>query len=159
VHDHQGRGRALAAATVGALALAVGLGGCGGGGDGLDKAALVKKVNAICAKYAKEGNDLKAPSDISDAGQAKTFFDKAHDIAKRQQDDLEGLKAAEAVKAQYAAMTKATGKATTLLGQLADAAGAKDLDKGQKLLQQLQPASQQVDKTAGAIGAKRCASA
>jgi hypothetical protein len=146
------------AATACALA-AAGLAGVGcGGGDALAKKDLAAKANQICAKYSKEGDKLKAPSDISDPKQAQAFFAKAHDIAKRQQDDLEALTAADDVKTAYADMTQATGKATTLLGDLEAAAKAKDAAKGAKLLQQLQPDSQAVDRTAKAVGATGCAS-
>jgi hypothetical protein len=150
--------RGAAAGAV--LAVALAAAGCGGGGgsDRLSKKELAAKANAICARYSKEGDRLTAPKDITDAKQARAFFTKAHDIAKRQQDDLERLKPAASAKAQYAAMTGATGKATTLLGDLARAAAAKDAEKGASLLQHLQPDSDDVDRTANALGATRCAS-
>jgi hypothetical protein len=143
-----------------AAGLAVAAAGCGGGGDDetLDKAALAKKANAICTKYAKEGRKIEAPKDINDADQAKAYFDKAHDVIQRQQDELEDLKPAAAVKDDYEAMTSAMRKALTLLADLADAAGSKDMAKGSELLQKVQPASDAVDKTVAAVGASACGS-
>jgi hypothetical protein len=152
---------ALALAAAATLAVA-GCGGDdeggGGGGDALSKSELVEEANAICAKYAKEGDALKPPENIGDPSQAADFFDKANDIARRQQDDLEALTPAEDVKAQYDAMTRATGKATTLLADLTKAAESKDAEEGAKLLQDLQPVSDEVDKTARALGVTNCAS-
>lgn len=154
----RGFGAALAAAALVAAGCGGDDGGSGGGGDALAKAELVKRANAICAKYSKEGDSLKAPENIADAGQAADFFEEAQDIAGRQQDELEGLTPADDVKADYDAMTAATGKATNLLSDLADAAEGKDAGKGAQLLQQLQPASDDVDKTATKLGATNCAS-
>jgi hypothetical protein len=148
------------AGAVAALAVALAAAGCGGGGgdDRLSKQELATKANAICARYSQEGDRLTAPKDITDPKQAHAFFAKAHDIAKRQQDALERLKPAASAKAQYTAMTGATGKATALLGDLTAAAAAKDAQKGANLLQRLQPDSDAVDRTANALGATRCAS-
>jgi hypothetical protein len=143
------------AVAVGVAAFAAA--GCGSG-DALSRADLRAKANDICAKYSKEGDALKAPDDIGDPKQAQAFFDKAHDIAKRQQDDLEALTPADEVKDDYQALTKATGKATTLLGDLAQAAQDSDADKGARLLRRLQPDSKAVDEAAKAVGATRCAS-
>jgi hypothetical protein len=149
------------------LALAFTLPACGGGdgGDGggggaeaLPKAQLVKRANAICARYAKEGDALKAPKDITDPAQASAFFEDAHDIAKRQQAELEGQRPADGARAQYTAMTRATRRATRLLADLAAAAKAKDARKGASLLRRLQPDSDAVDRAANALGATRCAS-
>src|SRR4051794_22072128 len=130
--------------------------GCGSG-DALSKSELAAKANEICTKYSKEGDALKAPANIGDPEQAHAFFEKAHGIAKRQQDDLEALSPADDVKDAYADLTRATGKATTLLDDLAQAAQAKDADKGAQLLQQLQPDSKAVDQAAKAVGATDCA--
>lgn len=155
------RGVAAVLALVPVLAGCGGGGGNGGGGGAnaaLDKAELAKRANAICSRYAKEGDALKAPKDITDPAQAKAFFDRAHDIAERQQSELLGLRPTAAARAQYRAMTKATGDATTLLEDLAVAAKARDARKGADLLRRLQPDSDAVDKAANALGATRCAS-
>ena len=144
--------------AAGCTAVALGVAGCGGGGDeALSKKELGEQASAICAKYSKEGDKLKAPEDITDAEAAGKFFGDAADISKRQQDELEGLEPADSVKDDYAALTKATGKATTLLADLESAAKDKDASNGGKLLQQLQPISDEVTKTAKAVGADDCA--
>jgi hypothetical protein len=129
--------------------------GCGGG-DGLDKKALADKANAICSKYSKQGEALGSP-DLADPKKAEDYFTKAKDLAGKQQDELEGLTPAKDVKSDYDALTKATGDATTLLGDLADAASAKDQKKGVELVQKLTPISAAVDSAAKKIGATNCA--
>jgi outer membrane PBP1 activator LpoA protein len=143
--------------VVAALAAALALAGCGGGSHGLSTRALAAKANAICARYAKEGDRLTAPKDITDPRQALAFFARAHDIAARQQAELVKLVPAKAAKAPYAAMTSATGRATRLLDDLAAAARANDANQGANLLGRLQPDSDAVDRTARALGAGRCA--
>jgi hypothetical protein len=144
----------LAALACAALVAA----GCGGGGGGeLSKKALAKKANAICTKFSKEGEKLGSP-DLSNPGKAADYFDKATALAQKQQDELEALKPASDVKADYGKLTKATGEATKLLGDLADAAKAKDQKKGVELIQKLTPISSQVDEAAKAVDATACAS-
>ena len=131
--------------------------GCGGGGgDALSKSDLAKKANAICAKYSKEGEKLGSP-DLSDPKKAEDYFSKAKDLAGRQQDELEGLTPADDVKADYEKLTNATGDATQLLSDLADAAQAKDQKKGVELVNKLQPISNAVNTAARDIGATSCA--
>jgi hypothetical protein len=143
--------KTISAAIVASLMIA----GCGGGG-GLEKKALVGKANAICEKYAKRGEALGSP-DLTDPTKAEDFFNKAHDLAREQQDELVALKPADDVKADYGKLTKATGDATTLLGDLAAAAKAKDQQKGVELIQKLRPVSSAVDTAAKKIGADGCA--
>jgi hypothetical protein len=140
-----------------ALAAALLLAGCGGGTDGLGQRALAAKANAICGRYAAEGRRLTPPQDITDPRQAVAFFTRAHDIAARQQAELARLKPAKAARPAYEALTRATGAATTLLGQLAAAARAKDANRGADLLQRLQPESDAVDRAAKPVGARSCA--
>ena len=149
-----GKRAALGCAAAAAMLTAA---GCGGD-DALSKKELASEANKICAKYSKEGDKLKAPQNIGDPEQASKFFADAHDIAKRQQDDLEALTPADDVKQDYEAMTAATGKATTLLADLQTAAEDKDAKKGAELLQELEPESKKVDEAANAIGATTCAS-
>src|SRR3954465_7796712 len=129
--------------------------GCGGGG-GLSKKELADQANDICAKYSKEGQKLGSP-DLSDPKKAEDYFNQATDLAQRQQDDLEGLDPADEVKADYEKLTKATGDATGLLSDLADAAKAQDQKKGVELVQKLTPISAAVDSAAKDIGATSCA--
>ena len=96
------------------------LAGCGGS-DGLSRKDIAKKANAICAKYSKQGENLGSP-DLTDPAKAEDYFGKAKDLTQKQQGELEDLKPAESVKADYKKMTDATGEVTTLLGDgLADA--------------------------------------
>jgi hypothetical protein len=141
----------ISTACLAALAVA----GCGGG-DGLDKKALADKANAICEKYSKQGEALGSP-DLADPKKAEDYFSKATDLANKQQDELEALKPADDIKADYAKLTKATGDATGLLGDLAAAAKAADQKKGVELVQKLTPISAAVDEAAKKVGADSCA--
>ncbi len=129
--------------------------GCGGS-DGLARKDLAKKADAICAKYSKQGEDLGSP-DLTDPAKAETYFTKAKELTEKQQGELEDLKPAESVKADYKKMTDATGEVTTLLGDLASAAKAKDNKKGVSLIQKLTPLSAKVDAAASDVGADGCA--
>ena len=133
--------------------------GCGGGGGGgeLSKADLAKKANAICADYSKQGTSLGSP-DLSDPAKAEDYIRKAQDLASKQQDELKALKPDSKVKPDYDKLLDATGQATDLLGQLADAAADKDQKKGAELVSKLTPLSADVDSAASAVGAKSCAS-
>lgn len=129
--------------------------GCGGS-NGLPRKQLAKKANAICAKYSKQGQNLGSP-DLTDPRKAEAYFTKAKALTTKQQDELEGLKPADSVKADYKKMTDATGEVTTLLGDLAAAAKAKDNKKGVALIQKLTPLSAKVDSAASGVGANACA--
>ncbi len=139
-----------------AVGAALALAGCGGD-EGLTRAQLADKANAICAKYSAQGEKLGTP-DLTDPAKAEDYFDQAKDLARSQQDELEGLEPAEDVKADYGKLTEATGDATKLLSDLAEAAEARDREKGVELVEQLTPISSAVDSAAGAIGADDCAS-
>jgi uncharacterized protein YgfB (UPF0149 family) len=145
----------LARVAVAALACAVTVAGCGGGG-GLSKKQLAGRANAICARYATEGQRLGRP-DLSVPNKAEDYFVKAAALARRQQAELAGLHPADDVKADYEKLTKATGDATKLLSDLAAAAKARDQQKRDELIQQLRPISEAVDSTAKVIGADDCA--
>lgn len=131
--------------------------GCGGS-SGLSKPDLAKKASAICAKYSQKGKALGSP-DLNDPKQAEDYFVKATALARSQQNELEGLTPADAVKADYAKLTKATGDATNLLADLASAARARDRKKGIALVQKLQPISTAVANAANTIGAGACGGA
>jgi hypothetical protein len=138
------------------LLLVLALGGCGS--SGLRRAALARRADAICAKYAKKAKALGAP-DLAAAGKAASYFTRAHDLAQQQQTELAGLEPATAAKPDYDAMTKATGDVTRLFGDLAAAAKAKDRKRGAKLLTTLTPLVAQVSDTAKTVGAKNCGGA
>lgn len=138
-----------------AACAAVFVAGCGGSA-GLSRKALAKKANAICAKYSKQGKELGSP-DLTDPKKAQTYFLEAKQLTAKQQGELEGLEPAESVRADYKKMTDATGQVTTLLGDLADAAKAKDNKKGVALIQKLTPLSAKVSSAASGVGASGCA--
>ena len=138
-----------------ALAAALAVAGCGGG-DELGKAELAKKADAICIKYTKQAENLGQPN-LSDPKKAEGYFNKAKDLAQKQQDELTDLTPASDVKADYSKLTKASQGATDLLGDLAKAAGDQDKKKATELAQKLEPLSADVKSAANSIGADSCA--
>jgi vacuolar-type H+-ATPase subunit I/STV1 len=140
---------------LGALA-ALAVAGCGGD-EGLKKADLAKKANAICKKYAEEGKKLGQP-DLSDPAKAEEYFQKAADLAAKQQDELADLKPVDSLKSDYDKLVNVSQDATDLLGDLASAAGDKDREQGAKLIQDLTKTSQELDDAATAVGATDCTS-
>ena len=138
-----------------ALVLAAVLAGCGD--DGLDRAALAERANAICTKYAEQGRELGSP-DLTDPTQAEEYFGRAEELARAQQEELEALDPAEDVGEDLDRLTAATAKAVELLADLHDAAEAEDRERGIELAQELTPLTAEVDAAAAAIGAEDCAS-
>lgn len=141
--------------TIVAACAALIVAGCGGS-NGLTRKQVAKKANAICAKYSQQGKDLGTP-DLSDPKKAEDYFTKAEALTTKQQKELEAVKPADSVKKDYTGLTSATGEVTALLGDLADAAKAKDNKKGVQLIQKLTPLSAKVDATAKQVGADSCA--
>jgi molybdopterin converting factor small subunit len=138
-----------------AALLAAALAGCGD--EALDREALGERAGAICAKYAEQGRELGSP-DLADPAQAREYFGRAEELARRQQSELEELEPADDVAADYARLTDATEEAVGLLGDLADAAEDEDRARGVELAQRLAPLTSKVDAAARAIGADDCAS-
>lgn len=130
----------------------VGAAGCGG----QSRKELTKKANAICARFSKQGAALGSP-DLTDPAAAKTYFTKAATLAKKQQDELEGLDPSGDAKDDFDALTSATGRATKLLDDLAAASGDQTGDRYRGLVKSLSSISDDVDRSAQALGAQTCA--
>jgi hypothetical protein len=145
-------------ATIAALGLAA-CGGDdeGGGGGALAKADIAKKANEICAKYDKEADGIKEPTNIANATEAAPYFRSIADIGQKRQDELEGLEPADEVKADYESFTTEQKKLVDLVDQIAAAAEAKDAQKGAELLQQASTADKPAEAAAKKIGATTCA--
>lgn len=147
---------------VGVLAsvVALGLGACGGddddGGGALAKADLAKKANEICAKYDKEAEGVKQPTNLANANEAAPYFRKIHEIGANRQKDLEGLEPADDVKANYDAFLTAQKAIVDVVDQIATAAESKDAQKGAQLLQQAQTLDKPSEDAAKKIGANTC---
>lgn len=133
------------------MGAAVGGAGCGG----LSRKQLVKRTDAICARYAKQGRALGSP-DLTDLAKAEPFFTKAAGLARRQQAELRDLDASGDAEKDFTALTDATGKATKLLAGLGSAAGARQQARFYGLVQQLESANQGVNDAAKALGARSC---
>ncbi len=145
----------IVAVAVPALALTA----CGSSSDkSLDQKALAAKADAICVSYNKQAKAIAQPKNINDPAQAAAYFQAAHDLAKKQRDELGGLKPADAVKTKWAAYLAAYDEGTTYFQQLADAAKAKDQAAGQKLLTGFQTLSTKINGAADAVGATTCGS-
>jgi hypothetical protein len=145
------------AAPIAALA-ALSLAACGGGSDdkALGKADLVKKVNAICAANDKKAADIKTPTNIADATQAAPYFRKLSDLAKAQHEDITALKPADSIKSDFDSFVAEEQKAIDLITGLADAAEAKDAQKGAELLSKVN-ANTEYKAAADKLGASSCA--
>lgn len=140
----------------------LGLAACGGGdggGDTLSKAELAKQANAICRQASKDLDTLaKDGGNTTDAKVAATFFDKATKLAEKQTADLEKLKPASDVKADYQTLLTELRKGTKILEDLGAAAKAKDATKGQALLTQVDAVDKAVNAAAVKVGATACGS-
>jgi hypothetical protein len=144
-----------------AIVAALTLGACGGddgGGDTLAKADLAKKANEICAKYDKESDGVKQPTNVANANEAAPYFRSIHEIGQKRQDDLTALKPADDVKADYDAFLAVQKKLVDLIDQIATAAEKKDAATGAKLLAQAQTGGLDKESTdaANKVGAKTC---
>lgn len=149
--------KGLRIAVIGGVA-ALAVAGCGGGSDNaLSKAELAKAANKICQKYAAEGQKLGQP-ELSDPAKAQEYFNKAADLAKKQEGELSDLDPASDVQADWDKLIKSSQDATKLLNDLASAAGSKDQEQGAKLIQDLTTVSQQLDDAASKVGATDCTS-
>lgn len=138
---------------------AVALAACGSSSDStLSKSDLVAKADKICANYNAKAKKLAQPNDITNAAQAATYFQSAHDLAQQQADEFAALKPADDVKDQWNAYVQANKQGTDYLQQLADAAKAKDATKGQQLLGGYQGLADSINSKADALGAKACGS-
>jgi len=139
---------------------ALGLAACGGdddGGGALAKADLAKKANEICAKYDKEAEGVKQPTNVADANEAAPYYRSIADIGEKRQGELEGLEPADAVKADYDAFVAEQKKLVELVDQIASAAESKDAAKGAELLQQAASAGKPAEEASKKIGATSCA--
>jgi hypothetical protein len=146
-----------------ACVAALGLSACGGddddggSGDTLAKAEIAKKANEICKKYDKEANGIKEPTNIANATEAAPYFRSIHEVGQKRQDDLEALKPADDVKADYESFITEEKKLVDLVDQIATAAEKKDAAKGQQLLESAQTADKPAEAAAKKIGANSCA--
>lgn len=130
--------------------------GCGGS-DGLDRAELADRADAICSKYAEQARQLGEP-DLASLQEAEQYFTRTHELATEQQEELDALEPAEADAADFNRLTTATAKSTDLLARLAAAGRAGDDERLRSLFQELPPLVTEVDDAARTIGAESCAS-
>jgi hypothetical protein len=137
-----------------ALATSFAIAGCGGS-DGLAKADLAKKADAICATAKADSLKLKQPTDFAtNPSAAATYLEKVSALTHKESDDLAALTPADDVKADYDALVAAEKKLVTGLDGVVAKAKAKDAS-GLKDLSALDP--KDFVAASNKIGAKGCA--
>lgn len=128
--------------------LLLALAGCGE--DGLDRAELADRADAICVEYDKQARAL-GELDLADEQRAATYFEQAADLAGRQQSELERLEPAEDAQAAFDRFVEASAKARAALADAAEATPTRA-----ELLADIEPLAAEIDAAADELGAARC---
>jgi hypothetical protein len=148
--------RSIVSATALAATVGLTLSACGGGSSGLSRTDLATKANAICKSVNAKLDAVPAPSasGIQDAPTAAAYFDKLLPIVTSAQSQVEGLKADDDAKADWAAFVKAEASSTNLLKSVdakahaADPSGLSDLQtEGPKTDAAVNAAAQKIGAT------------
>lgn len=131
--------RALIASLAVFASLGAGLTACGGSSkkdDGLSRAELGTKANAICKAGETALAKIPQLSNIQDAAAAAAYFSKVAPVHQNVTDQLAALKPAADVKVDWAAFMVQTNANNALLKTIEAKAEAKDasgLDDVKKL--------------------------
>ena len=146
-----------------ALALLAGA-GCGGDGDdgdggGLERTALSRQADAICAKANADTAKLRTPTSFAEPRQAERYFAAAVPLAERQQRELEALEPTGELREDWDAFVAEERKGVVLLRELRDLAKAGDVDRLVPRLGRIQPLDEAISERADALGALQCGSA
>ena len=146
--------------------LSAGLAACGsssnnkssssGSGPALAKGALIAKANAICLATQTAARKVKAPASLQNPTVAAKYLDKIAPITAKETTDLQALKPADEVKADYTAFLAAQNAANSLIQTIKHKADTKDAS-GLKDLQKAAGTGQKVADTANKLGATTCA--
>ena len=145
----------------GALAVLVGvfvllLAACGGGGSSgarLSKTEFQSQANAICAKYQKQLDALKTPTNLDEI---PDLVDQALAILNKEVAEIAALNPPEDLQTQFDAMIAASDKTKQAADDLSAAAKASDQAGVQKALDEGNAASNQADQIAGQLGLDSC---
>ena len=139
---------------VGVLVLAAsGCGGGGGGGDRLSKADFQSQANSICAKYQKQLDALKTPTNLDEI---PDLVDQALAILNKEVDEISKLNPPEELQSQFDQMLAESDKTKEAADDLSAAAKSGDQAAVQKALQEGNTASSKADQLAGQLGLDSC---
>lgn len=135
------------------------LGGCGGGGeDRLSRTEIAAQANRICQDKQAEAAAIEVPESIEDPDVAAEYFNGVAPILQAEVDELSELEPDADVREDWEAFLAAERAANELLQAIRDKAGDRD-PSGLEDVQQLQPATEKVTRTAKAVGADACGAA
>jgi hypothetical protein len=145
----------------GALATIVGLfvllaAGCGGGGGSdarLSKPEFQSQANGICAKYQKQLDALKTPTNLDEI---PALVDQALAILNKEVAEISALNPPEELQSQFDQMIAESNKTKKAADDLSAAAKASDQAAVQKALDEGNAASDRADKIAGELGLDSC---
>ncbi len=130
--------------------------GCGSSdSDGLDKADLAKKADAICVKYNAKVKQLGEPSDVASFG---PYLDKLLPLSVAQREELADLKPDDAVKAEWEANLRDYDTQQQGLKDAQAALKQNDQAEFQRIIEDLTPLGDASDKKLDAFGAPHCGS-
>lgn len=127
------------------------LAGCGD--DGLDRAELAQRAEAICVEYDREARAL-GELDLADTEAAAAYFEQAADLAQRQQGELEALTPADDARAAFDAFVEASDRARAALAEAAETTPTREA-----LLAEIEPLAADIDAAARELGADACGEA
>lgn len=136
-----------------AVVAAIVVAGCGD--DGLDKAELTDRANAICAKYAEQAQALGQPN-LADADASRTYFTDAQELAQRQIDELEAITPGDAVEDDFDRLIDTNTQAAAVFGSLSQTSPTEEQSRFAELVTQLQTLQSEVDGAAAALSADEC---
>lgn len=145
-----------------ALTASFGLAACGGGSDesssddGLSRAELASKADAICKTGETDAEAVDAPASFDDANVAAEYFGKIVPLHQKQTDDLAALKPDAEAKADWDAFMATQNANQQLLDTILAKAKAKD-PSGQRDLAEFQTKSQAFATAAKKLGSEECA--
>jgi DNA-binding NtrC family response regulator len=137
---------------VGVLVLAAS--GCGsGGGERLSKEEFQSQANDICAKYQKQLDALKTPTNLDEI---PDLVDQALAILNKEVDEISKLNPPEELQSQFDQMLAESDKTKEAADDLSAAAKSGDQAAVQKALQEGNTASSKADQLAGQLGLDSC---
>lgn len=147
---------------VAAAALVIG-GGCGGGDDapdGLARAELTKRADAICAKATDEVARVKPLDEASGSKELTALIGQVRRIAEGQRRELAALEPADDARADFEALLTAERRQLEVLTRLErDAVGARPKRFLGEVARTAAATDEALNAAADRLGALRCGSA
>ena len=149
------------AVAAGAVALTLAIAGCGGSSgssNGLSKAQLASKTDAICTSASAKVKNITVPSDLTtNRVAAAHYFDQIAPLYEQAILQFRTLKPASNVSAQWNDTVTKFAAVKVLVDDLKAKADAGDRS-GIALLNEIGPLTSAANRAARAIGATTCGS-